>query len=257
MRRSEWNPETYARFAGLRLQPAVDLLARIGALPEGDVVDLGCGAGAVGPVLRARFPERAIIGVDNSRPMLDKAGTVECYDRLVEADAALWSPDTLPALIYSNAALQWVGDHESLLPRLARALAPGGTLAVQMPHQNRAPSHRIWVDLVNQHFPGRHDPATTSDVLEPADYHRILAPLGRLALWETEYFQVLEPSPDSHPVRTFTSATFARPILHALDPEERAELERLYEKAMDKVYPRASDGSVLFPFRRTFFTLDI
>lgn len=43
---SDWDPQSYARFGDLRLRPALDLLARVGALPEGDVIDLGCGNGA-------------------------------------------------------------------------------------------------------------------------------------------------------------------------------------------------------------------
>ena len=38
---TDWNPEAYARFRGLRLRPALDLLAQVGDLPLGDVVDLG------------------------------------------------------------------------------------------------------------------------------------------------------------------------------------------------------------------------
>ena len=75
MSASDWNPSRYGQFKGQRLRPALDLLSRIGELPEGDVVDLGCGAGAVGPALRARFPERRIIGVDTSPAMLAQAVT--------------------------------------------------------------------------------------------------------------------------------------------------------------------------------------
>ena len=143
------------------------------------------------------------------------------------------------------------------MPRLAGHLVPGGTLAVQMPHQNRAPSHRLWHDLVEQMFPGRFDPATSPGILDAVEYHRILAPLGHLNLWETEYYQVLEACNDGHPVRRFTSATFARPVLAVLNDSEAADLARHYDEVMDKAYPRSPDGTVLFPFRRLFFTLDI
>ena len=142
MTRSEWNPDAYARFADLRLQPALDLLMHVRPLPAGDIVDLGCGNGAVGPVLRTRFAERTLIGIDTSAVMLAKARDSGAYERLEPRDMAEWAPDTPPALIFSNAALHWLDDHHRLLPRLAGLLAPGGTLAVQMPHQNRAPSHR-------------------------------------------------------------------------------------------------------------------
>jgi trans-aconitate 2-methyltransferase len=48
-----------------------------------------------------------------------------------------------PDLIYANAALQWVPDHETLIPRLFAALAPGGVLAIQMPDNRAEPTHRL------------------------------------------------------------------------------------------------------------------
>lgn len=253
----DWNPESYARFADLRLRPALDLLARIGTLPAGDICDLGCGAGAMGPALAARPDRRRLIGIDASPAMIDTARATGAYDDLVTRDAAIWAPDAPLSLIFSNAALHWIGDHATLFPRLAGHLTPGGVLAVQMPHQNRAPSHRLWHDLVGQMFPGRFDPAASPGILEAAEYHRILSPLGRFSLWETEYYQVLPAWNDGHPVRQFTSSTFARPVLAALTGAESAELGRHYDEVMEKAYPRAADGTVLFPFRRLFFTLEL
>ena len=125
----DWNPGAYARFRGLRLRPALDLLAQVSDLPPGDVIDLGCGDGAAAGALTARFADRWIVGVDNSPAMLDKATG---YAATQQADIAAWLPDTPPALIFSNAVLHWLPDHEGLMPRLARLLAPGGVLAVQI-----------------------------------------------------------------------------------------------------------------------------
>lgn len=252
---TDWNPALYARFRDVRLQPAIDLAARLGDLPPGPICDLGCGAGVAGALLKDRFPERRLIGIDSSPAMLEKARATGDFDALIEADAGRWAPQERPALIFSNALLHWLPDHAGLLPRLAGHLAPGGTLAVQMPHQNDAPSHRLWHDLAARHFPGRFDPASAPGILEPAEYFRILSPLGAVALWETEYFQHLPPAPEGHPVRIFTSSTFARPVLEALTTDEAEALIALYDAAATDAYPPMPDGSVLFPFRRLFFLL--
>ena len=254
---TDWSPASYARFGDLRLRPALDLLARVGDLPQGAVCDLGCGNGPVGPALAARFGTERVLGVDNSPAMLEVARKTGAYGALEEADIANWTPDAPLALIYSNAALQWLGDHECLLPRLVGLLAPGGTLAVQMPHQNPAPSHRLWHDLAADLFPGRFDPATSPGILAAEDYDRILAPLGTLSLWETEYFQRLPAAEQGHPVRHFTISTFARPVLAVLDEAEQAQIIAAYDAAVAAHYPCAPDGTALFPFRRLFFTLDI
>ena len=259
---NDWDPGAYQRFRGHRLRPALDLLARVGDLPDGDVIDLGCGDGSAGPELAARFcprgtRQRHLVGVDSSATMLAEAQSLGIYSRLDRADIALWGAHAPAALIFSNAALHWVGDHATLLPHLAGMLAPGGTLAVQVPHQNNAPSHRVWVSLADEMFPGRYDPTQGPGVLLPADYHRILAPLGELALWETEYYQLLPADTQGHPVRRFTEATFARPLLARLEPDEQTRLIAAYEAVMEKAYPHGADGSVLFPFRRLFFTLKV
>jgi trans-aconitate 2-methyltransferase len=251
---NDWNPGTYHRFRGQRLRPALDLLHAVTRLPDGDVIDLGCGSGVMGDPL-ARLG-RPLHGVDASPAMLDEAQATAAYTTLCEADIAQWAPTKPPALIFSNAALHWLAGHDTLLPRLAASLAKGGTLAVQVPHQNNAPSHRVWLSLMAEHFPGRYDPASGPAVLTPVEYHRLLAPLGTLSLWETDYYQVLEPT-DGHPVRRFTEATFARPVLNVLDPAEQAHLIAAYETVMDHAYPKSANGSVLFPFRRLFFTLTV
>lgn len=253
---TDWDPGTYHRFRGQRLRPALDLIAALPDLPAGDIVDLGCGSGASGPTLAALG--HPLHGVDMSPAMLADARATGAYTTVTQTDIATWVCATQPALIYANAALHWVPDHAHLLPRLAGMLARGGTLAVQMPHQNNAPSHRVWISLIAEHFPGRFDPASSPGILSALEYHRLLSPLGQLFLWETEYFQVLDAcASGEHPVRRFTEATFARPVLATLDPGEQAHLIASYEAVMDHVYPRAADGTVLFPFRRLFLTLTI
>ena len=253
---TDWNPATYARFRGLRLRPALDLLAQVGDLPPGEAVDLGCGNGAVGPALKARFPGCHLRGLDNSPAMLAEAAATGAYDALAEADIATWRPEAPPALIFSNAALQWLPDHAALFPRLAGLVAAGGTLAVQMPRQQMAPSHALMRDIAAGLFPDRFDFAGWQpQVADPADYLGWLAPLGTVDIWETEYAQQLAPVAQGHPVRHFTEATSMRPFAEKLSPTELARFVTTYETALDHAYPRAADGTVLFRFRRLFLTL--
>ena len=88
-RRSDWDPGAYARFRGLRLRPALDLLMQLGSPPAGDVVDLGCGDGAAAASLRTRFPKRRLVGVDSSAAMLAKATTAASNGALLPIDKVL------------------------------------------------------------------------------------------------------------------------------------------------------------------------
>lgn len=254
--KQDWNPGAYARFRDQRLRPALDLLNAVGQMGAGDVVDLGCGNGVMAEALRARAGNRNLVGVDGSPAMLEKAQGVG-YDALQQADIAEWMPRRAPGLIFSNAALHWVGNHEALMPKLVRVLGKGGTLAVQMPHQNKAPSHRVWLSLAEELFAGRVEKMGTPGVMSPIKYEELLAPLGQFRLWETDYYQRLTAEPGSHPVRRYTESTYARPVLAALDPDEKTDLIRRYEEVMHSAYPVRADGTVLFPFRRMFFTLTV
>jgi trans-aconitate 2-methyltransferase len=252
---SDWDPETYARFRGLRLRPALDLLMQVGGLPQGEVVDLGCGDGAAAGALKQRFPKHALAGLDASPAMLARA---RGYGRLVEADLATWKPEAPLALIFSNAALHWLPDHQVLLPRLAGFLAPGGVLAVQMPRQFMAPSHRFLRDIAAALFPDRFDFAQYEPPVQPATaYWEMLSPLGQVEAWETDYVQRLDATPDMHPVRAFTQSTAMRPFVEKLSAAEAEAYVSAYDKALASAYPVLPDGSVLMPFRRVFFVLKV
>lgn len=92
------------------------------------VVDLGCGAGALFPALRACFPQASIFGVDSSPAMLARAAAVDPSVTLIEADAATWRPEAPIDLIVANALLALAAPPrapgagaETLLPRAGRA----------------------------------------------------------------------------------------------------------------------------------------
>jgi len=247
-----WDPSQYLKFAGLRLRPALDLLARVPQATPGTVYDLGCGTGNTTEVLIARWPEAKVIGVDSSPTMLARARQALPSARFVEADLTAWRPETPPEVIYSNAALQWLDDHAALFPRLLSMLAPGGTLAVQMPLNHQAPSHALMVDAAKA-GPWWHRLETElrpSPTAQPERYYDILAPhAAGLDIWEMVYLQVLE---GDNPVVEFTKGSALKPLLDALDGEDRRQFESCYSALVRAAYPPRPDGRTLFPFRRLF-----
>ncbi|HSL50627.1 MAG TPA: methyltransferase domain-containing protein, partial [Candidatus Deferrimicrobiaceae bacterium] len=68
-----WDPAQYLKFADHRLRPAIDLLNRVGLDHPGEVYDLGAGAGNVTRLIKERWPEARVTGVDDSPAMLAKA----------------------------------------------------------------------------------------------------------------------------------------------------------------------------------------
>ena len=251
-RTDPWDPAQYLRFAGHRLRPALDLLNRIDLERPETVTDLGCGAGNVTRWLAQRWPDADVTGIDGSAAMLAKAAESLPGVRWLQADIAPWAPERPQHLIYTNAALHWLPDHEALFPKLAGDLAPGGVLAVQMPRNFAEPSHTAMADAARagpwiETLEAMLKPAP---VHEPAFYHRLLAPaVSELDLWETTYFQLLE---GENPVAEWTRGTWLKPMLDALGEDWRAGFEAAYRARIAAAYPPGPDGRTLFPFRRLF-----
>src|SRR6185436_6140889 len=139
-----WDAGQYLKYAEERSRPFFDLLARVRLDQPHFIADLGCGAGNLTRALAERWPGARVIGIDSSLEMLTQAMPLGIPGRLdfEEADISLWTPPAPSELITSNAALQWVSDHDALLNRLATMLAPGGVLAVQMPYHVEDPAQR-------------------------------------------------------------------------------------------------------------------
>src|SRR5260221_12472275 len=69
-----WNPQQYLKFSGHRLRPAVDLLMRIPDFPVRSAADLGAAAGNVTRLIKERWPDPAVVGVEGSGEVV-AAGT--------------------------------------------------------------------------------------------------------------------------------------------------------------------------------------
>jgi trans-aconitate 2-methyltransferase len=247
-----WAPAQYLKFADHRLRPAIDLLNRIDAASPAQVYDLGAGAGNVTRLLKARWPDARVAGVESSAEMLAKAAATAPDISWQQADLATWSPPGRPDVIYSNAALHWIPDHPRILAALPSSLPPGGVLAVQLPRNFSAPSHTS-ISEAARSGPWRAtlEPLLRPDpVAEPSFYYDLLSPrVDALDMWETEYLQMLE---GERPVVEWTKGTWLRPLLDALDEPERSAFEQRYTELVSAAYPPRADGRTLFPFRRLF-----
>jgi trans-aconitate 2-methyltransferase len=247
-----WDPAQYLKFADHRLRPAIDLLSRISVEVPAEVYDLGAGTGNTTRLLKARWPGARVVGVDASEEMLARAAAEVPEIGWQRADLASWQPQRPADVIYSNAALHWLGDHDRLFPALFGVVGPGGVLAVQMPRNFSAPSHTLITEAVRSGpWRERLEPLLRpAPVAEPGFYYDLLAPrAAALDIWETEYFHVLE---GDDPVKEWTKGSWLGPLLAALAEPERSRFETCYAELVAREYPRQPDGRTLFPFRRLF-----
>ena len=251
-----WNADQYLKFAAERTQPARDLLARIRAPRSAKVIDLGCGPGNSTTLLAERWPDAELTGLDNSMAMIDQANSDFPGRRWVVGDIAEWAgAEGEPFdVVFSNAAMQWVDDHETVYPALLRRVAPGGALATQVPANLDAPAHMQMRELASTPAWAALLPSGGVRewyVHEPEFYYDLLAAhAARLDLWVTDYIHVMDGAAG---IVEWYKGTGLRPFLDALpDDAERENFLADYTDRLAEAYPAQPDGRVLFPFRRFF-----
>lgn len=199
--RDVWNPVQYERFRTEREQPFHDLVALITRRPAGRAVDLGCGTGLLTASLHRELRASETLGVDSSESMLARARAHE-GDGLtfVRGDISEWEPDVPFDVVFSHAALQWVGDHPHLFGRMRAMLASGGELAVQVPANFDHVSHTLAAEIAREEpfISAMHGFTRTFSVLSPEQYATLLHTLGFVAqtVRLQVYGHVLE-SPDA------------------------------------------------------------
>lgn len=141
--------EQYSKFERERTIPALDLVNAIEVSGVQSILDEGCGPGNSTAVLKKRFPDAHIIGVDNSDDMLASAQKKhpDLAFRKVDVPNELDEIGQKFDIVFSNACLQWIPNHTELLRKLMSLVNDGGVLAVQMPSQEKLPLRKLVQDV--------------------------------------------------------------------------------------------------------------
>ena len=252
----KWDAKQYLKFEAERTQPARDLAARVTLEEEcRKALDIGCGPGNSTRMVKQRFPEADVLGIDQSPEMIRAAReenptlSFQVFD--VTRDFTALGTDY--DLVFSNACLQWVPGHEQLLPRLIGLLRPGGILAVQLPNNFEEPVHRIAERVAAKAewrscFPERR----VFYQLTPEQYFDLLsASAGDFTMWETVYYHRL---PSHQAILEWYRGTGLRPYLSCLTKENQRLFEREVLDGIARAYPVRQNGEVSFRFPRLFFT---
>jgi len=251
---SSWDAAQYLKFGAQRTQPSRDLAARIPLEQPRKIIDIGCGPGNSTEVLRQRFPQADILGVDSSPEMIRAVAQAhpEMRFQLCDAGTELGTLDRDFDVVFSNACIQWIPNHPKLLREMMQLLRPGGILAVQIPINQKEPIHQIIQALAagekwKAHFPS----PRIFYQLTVSEYYDLLGEItDSFELWETVYMHAML-SHDA--IMEWYRGTGLRPYLAALTPELQQEVEKDVLDGVKQAYPVQKDGSVIFPFPRLFF----
>lgn len=253
---ADWNPESYLKFRKERTRPSVDLADKIEIKNPKKIIDIGCGPGNSTAVLKHRFPNAEIIGIDNSPNMIEAAAKTypDIEFRLIDASCELdkLGENTFD-VVFSNACIQWLPNHSELLAEMMKLLKKNGVMAVQIPVNYDEPIHKIirsisesdkWRDRLS----GTRSIATLSE----EEYFDILSRISSdFSMWKTIYFHRM-PSHES--IIEWYRATGLKPYLSRLGDNEKQVLEAQILEELKRQYPLRQNGEIIFRFPRLFFT---
>ena len=132
---TQWNAAEYAANSAVQHAWARELIATLKLSGDERVLDVGCGDGKITAELARAVTRGSAIGIDASAEMIrfarEKFPQTQFKNLTFEIRDARWFHHAGEFdLVFSNAALHWVDDHEAFLRCAATALKPGGRLLV-------------------------------------------------------------------------------------------------------------------------------
>lgn len=250
MASNDWSAEQYLKYRDERTRPSMDLISRISGIAPEKAADIGCGPGNSTAVLAKRFPKAEVTGLDYAEDMLLKAR--RDYPELnflrCDAEKDLLKYGERFDIVFSNACIQWIPNHQKLIPEMFAMLRPGGVLAVQLPMNYDEPIQGIIRETAKKFSL----PLRKLDILSREGYYDVLSGLtDDFDIWQITYMHRLKSHRD---IVEWYRGTGMRPYLSLMNDERKAEFVAEVLREAEKSYGIRADGTILFPFPRLFFT---
>jgi trans-aconitate methyltransferase len=147
---AKWDPAEYAANSSVQQSWARELISKFDLCGDENILDVGCGDGKVTAEIANAVPRGSATGIDASAEMIGfakKTFSAGKYSNLKfrVMDARKIKSDRRFDLIFSNAALHWVDDHQEFLHGAATCLRPGGRLVVSCGGKGNA--HDVFLAL--------------------------------------------------------------------------------------------------------------
>jgi trans-aconitate methyltransferase len=132
---AKWNAADYAANSVVQQTWARELIAKLNLRGDEHILDVGCGDGKVTAEIAHALPDGLVVGIDASPQMI--AFAKKTFPAKKNPNLKFQVMDARKIkfarqfdLIFSNAALHWVDDHEKILRGASAVLKPGGRLVV-------------------------------------------------------------------------------------------------------------------------------
>ncbi len=125
----EFNGQKYKEASKHQKEWGSTIISEFNLIGSESVLDLGCGDGELTKQISYLLPHGKVIGIDASEGMICTAKKLETENlKFEKIDINEISYSEEFDIIFSNATLHWVKDHQKLLGNCFKALKPGGIL---------------------------------------------------------------------------------------------------------------------------------
>ena len=243
-----WNPGIYNQYKSERAAAFHDLLNLVRPVEAMQVIDLGCGTGELTKTITEKLTGATVKGIDSSAEMLAEAPAGDHLTFEVKTVEEQLKSDEKFDLVFSNAAIQWVYDHETIFPQMIASLNKGGQLAIQMPAQHHNMTNILLGELADEPAFKEQlkDFKRISPVLDIERYANILFENGAVSMtvFEKIYPLVL---PDTGALFNWVSGTALIPYMERLDAYSQQLFMGSYR---EKLNAHFTGSPVFYPFKR-------
>ena len=132
---AKWNAADYAANSVVQQTWARELIAKLNLRGDEHILDVGCGDGKVTAEIARAVPRGSVTGVDASPQMIKFAKKTFPASEIPDLEFRVMDARNIKFaqsfdVIFSNAALHWVDDHQPILRGTASVLKSGGRLVV-------------------------------------------------------------------------------------------------------------------------------
>ena len=150
---AKWNAAEYAANSAVQQAWARELIGKLNLCGGEKILDVGCGDGKVTAEIARAVPRGLVVGTDASAEMIAFAKKTFLpakisnlkFETTDAREISGGKPTNTFDLVFSNAALHWVDDHEKFLRGAAAVLKSGGRLVVSCGGKGNA--HDVFLAL--------------------------------------------------------------------------------------------------------------
>ena len=133
----KWDANEYQKNSGAQQKWAQELIKKMDLKGSESVLDLGCGDGKVTSEIATHLDKGCVVGIDSSVDMIKLANKTFPEDdqpnlKFKVKDFRTINYDAKFDVIFSNAALHWIKDHQNLLKSIKKSLKSNGKILIQM-----------------------------------------------------------------------------------------------------------------------------